>query len=387
MVRTAGRRRVSGHFRMPRWSVYSLILLSVVGIVAPATAQERDERPTSKLPAIPKSSPALSVFCGISSLTAALRLNGRSLSVEDLFVPKYVDPEVGSSVAQLRAAAHDYELYTLPLTNITWGLLKRSPYPIIIHVKHTLGADDYDHFELFLDVKNGSARLFDAPRSLRLESPVELAQRMSGMGLIVSPEPIDSAALFRSVRWQAPWAIGLGLVGVIAVYPFARKRGSAAPRLSRGQVYQRSVAEAFSLCGVALLGSLLLNVLSEEGLLSPAHALGPTGRPGQDLLGEVTAQEMASLLGSPGVVIVDARNPPDYEAGHIPGAISIPTTAAWSARRQALKDVPPDARIIVYCQSVSCRMSDTIGSILLAGGFTNVALFPGGWNEWEENGI
>jgi len=37
----------------------------------------------------------------------------------------------------------------------------------------------------------------------------------------------------------------------------------------------------------------------------------------------ISARELAGLLGTPGMKVVDVRSPEEYQAGHIPGALSL----------------------------------------------------------------
>lgn len=68
-------------------------------------------------------------------------------------------------------------------------------------------------------------------------------------------------------------------------------------------------------------------------------------------------------------IIIDVREPYEYQSGHVDGAINIPP-ASLMAGAAELKDVPKDAEIIVYCLSGS-RSAASI-QILKQMGFTNL---------------
>ncbi len=106
--------------------------------------------------------------------------------------------------------------------------------------------------------------------------------------------------------------------------------------------------------------------------------------------------EVEAALDDSAVVIVDARPPEDYAAGHIPGAVNVPypqnaasePPRVWKpatelrAMYEAL-GVSPDKRIIPYCRT-GVRSSVTDFTLRLLG-YEDVALFTGSWNEWTSH--
>lgn len=49
-------------------------------------------------------------------------------------------------------------------------------------------------------------------------------------------------------------------------------------------------------------------------------------------------------------IIIDVREPSEYAAGHVPGAINIPVDDI-NANTMALKDLEKNSIVIVYCKS------------------------------------
>ena len=97
-----------------------------------------------------------------------------------------------------------------------------------------------------------------------------------------------------------------------------------------------------------------------------------------DLIG---ADELASRLGDPTLVLLDARphhryrgepNPIDQIPGRIPGAISTP----WA---DALREVP-EGDVVAYCGS-GVTACVTLHRLHVAG--RDGRLYPGSWSEWE----
>jgi rhodanese-related sulfurtransferase len=68
-------------------------------------------------------------------------------------------------------------------------------------------------------------------------------------------------------------------------------------------------------------------------------------------------------------VVIDVREPVEYQESHIEGAINIPPSDLMSGAA-ALADTPKDANIILYC--ISGSRSNSAQHILAAQGFTNL---------------
>ncbi len=116
----------------------------------------------------------------------------------------------------------------------------------------------------------------------------------------------------------------------------------------------------------------------EEGdsMVEPA-VFEPRERAG-DTIG---ADELASRLGDPGLVVTDARphfrwrgepNPIDRVPGRIPGALSAP----WMDALPAL----PDGEVVAYCGS---GVTACVTLHRLAQGGRSGRLYAGSWSDWE----
>lgn len=51
-----------------------------------------------------------------------------------------------------------------------------------------------------------------------------------------------------------------------------------------------------------------------------------------------------------GRIIIDVREPFEFQTGHVPGALNIPPSELLSGAK-ALEGVPKDEEIILYCRS------------------------------------
>lgn len=95
--------------------------------------------------------------------------------------------------------------------------------------------------------------------------------------------------------------------------------------------------------------------------------LEPVGR--KELLGRLRRHE---------VVVVDVRPSEEYEAGHIPGAISLPL----SELGDRLQELPPDAEVVAYCRGPYCVLAPQALEVLRASGFRARRL-EDGFPEWR----
>ena len=81
---------------------------------------------------------------------------------------------------------------------------------------------------------------------------------------------------------------------------------------------------------------------------------------------------------------IDSRDPADYQAGHISGAMSIPFHEIEKFR-DVLDGLPKDQVYVVYC-SASCDVSIDMAYYMAKMGFKKTYIFHGGWDEWKSAG-
>lgn len=73
----------------------------------------------------------------------------------------------------------------------------------------------------------------------------------------------------------------------------------------------------------------------------------------------------------------------NYNAGHIPGAINIPTETFESVAPKILK---PEETIVLYCRGNDCMLSPRCAGYLVDIGYSDVYQYPGGKAEWISKG-
>jgi rhodanese-related sulfurtransferase/biotin operon repressor len=99
---------------------------------------------------------------------------------------------------------------------------------------------------------------------------------------------------------------------------------------------------------------------------------------GDDGIEQIGRRELAAMMKrGDDVVIVDVRPREEYEAGHLPGAVSIPLD---DLSREARK-LPKGAPIVTYCRGPYCVYSREAGRLLRRRGYQVVRL-EDGLPEW-----
>ena len=101
----------------------------------------------------------------------------------------------------------------------------------------------------------------------------------------------------------------------------------------------------------------------------------------RDELEQVGRAELARRL-KDGVVVWDVRPTAEYEAGHVPGAVSVPPEEV----QRRLRDVPKDADVVAYCRGPFCVYADDAVRRLRRSG-RRASRLEGGFPEWRRNGF
>lgn len=94
------------------------------------------------------------------------------------------------------------------------------------------------------------------------------------------------------------------------------------------------------------------------------------------LRGDLPAARWDELEAS-GALLVDVREPDEFEAGHVPGAINAPL----SGLRQHLEELPRDRPIWLYCYSGK-RSYDAVRALVQRG--FDARTLPGGIQSWRQ---
>jgi rhodanese-related sulfurtransferase len=95
----------------------------------------------------------------------------------------------------------------------------------------------------------------------------------------------------------------------------------------------------------------------------------------------VTRSELEARLEAGDVVVLDVRPTAEYEAGHIPGARTVPV-----GELRRLRSLSKDVEIVAYCRGPYCAYADEAVRQLRRRGLTARRL-EDGFPEWKRAGL
>jgi len=99
---------------------------------------------------------------------------------------------------------------------------------------------------------------------------------------------------------------------------------------------------------------------------------------------DISMDEFQRVVVARQSVIIDAREPREFEAGHIPGARNFHVNAVEADATIVTSQIDPLADIVIYCGGKECEDSSRLFDILKQLlGYPNVRLFKGGMADWE----
>ncbi|MEV6324956.1 metalloregulator ArsR/SmtB family transcription factor [Nocardia sp. NPDC051787] len=165
-------------------------------------------------------------------------------------------------------------------------------------------------------------------------------------------------------------AAGLNLTTASAHLQTLKQAGFVATRRDGVRIHYRLAGE-----DVAQLFALLRKVAEAHQAAVPLardNYLGPDG--GQ----EMTREELLDRAAAGEVVVLDVRPALEYEAGHIPGAVSIPV----GQLAERVGELPGDTEIVVYCRGEYCVLAYDAVRLLRDRGRRAVRLHDG-MLEWR----
>jgi len=102
----------------------------------------------------------------------------------------------------------------------------------------------------------------------------------------------------------------------------------------------------------------------------------------RDGVEQVSAEELQERLTRGDVVVLDVRPEPEYRAGHIPGARSVPLAALTSLAPK----LPRGRQIVAYCRGPYCVYADDAVRLLQGRGLKARRLDVG-FPEWRRAGL
>ncbi|MGH8893137.1 MAG: ArsR/SmtB family transcription factor [Actinomycetes bacterium] len=99
-------------------------------------------------------------------------------------------------------------------------------------------------------------------------------------------------------------------------------------------------------------------------------------------LSTVSRDELARRLRDGDVVVLDVRPEPEYAAGHVAGAVSLPV----GELTRRLRELPKDRQVVAYCRGPYCVYADDAVRVLTRRKY-RAARLEDGYPEWAAAGL
>ena len=99
-------------------------------------------------------------------------------------------------------------------------------------------------------------------------------------------------------------------------------------------------------------------------------------------LDTITREQLARRVRDGDVVVLDVRPEPEYRAGHIAGAVSLP----FKEITRRLRTIPKDRQVVAYCRGPFCVYADDAVRALRRNGY-QAARLDDGFPEWARAGL
>ena len=102
-------------------------------------------------------------------------------------------------------------------------------------------------------------------------------------------------------------------------------------------------------------------------------------------IAQITWREVKQLLEKEAIVLADGRLRQAFEAGHIPGAVSLPLATLAEEIGSFMNKFPAGTPIVVYCGNRRCAIAQKLSRFLVNHyGYSDVSIMPGGYLEWRQ---
>jgi rhodanese-related sulfurtransferase len=101
----------------------------------------------------------------------------------------------------------------------------------------------------------------------------------------------------------------------------------------------------------------------------------------RDELEPISLKELRKLMRDGGVTVIDVRPRSEYDAGHIPGALSIPVAEL----KRRVREIPKKNDVVAYCRGPYCVYSVEAVEILRKHGY-QARRAEEGFPDWRAEG-
>lgn len=129
--------------------------------------------------------------------------------------------------------------------------------------------------------------------------------------------------------------------------------------------------------------SLFAEDLPSVNIAGQNDPVPPSPRASDELI-IINAGQVRQLMSQRQAMLLDARMPAEYEAGHLPGAMLLPFDLLYDYEQQ-INELPKDKWLICYCDGPPCDLGELLAKELLLRDFQRVAVYQDGVNDWKKS--
>lgn len=183
--------------------------------------------------------------------------------------------------------------------------------------------------------------------------------------LCQSERPVDSLAA----------ATGLNLTTVSAHLQVMRQARLVETRKAGTRIYYRAAGAEVCQFVKALSDLALARLAEVEQILREIEAGGHSAE-------QVSREELIARVRRGDAVVIDVRPSEEYQAGHIPGAFSVPLEHLEAK----LDEIEPDVEVVAYCRGPLCLLAPQAVAIMHRRGL-NAKRLEEGMPEWRQAGL
>ncbi len=308
-------------------------------------------------------------YCGLYCVHQAGRLSGRNVDLDKLIQPTRMSGEFGSTTVDIVNSCREFGIACRPIAYSSYVDVCILGGPVIVLVKNSPDTPQANHWIMILSARPDSAEVYDPSSGVFRLSAAEFQSLWGGPAiLILKPTDGSEVEIIWVVLKIVLICLSLGSAFVI-VRTLARTRWHPVLILVDSAIFMAIVAHLVDPAGFANNRKVIAQTDSVFHPRTPSI---------------VTPSDV--LASSTQYVFVDARTPPQFYSGRIPGAINIPITSSHWRNERSLKDIPSDAQIVLYCNSKDCPWSDTLAKSSLFQRFLSVSVLEEGVKGYVSNG-
>lgn len=138
-----------------------------------------------------------------------------------------------------------------------------------------------------------------------------------------------------------------------------------------------------SLIGIVVNITFFIDVLQGEKTFDPKKRINEVIE--HTAVQSISLSEAKKAFDEHGAIFIDSRNEKEYDAGHIPGAVSIPWEEFEIDATEYVHRIPVGSPIITYCGG-GCESSAELAQALVELEYSEVCILVNGWPLWLEAG-